>query len=93
MSYTPWMAGAADAAKRANEAARRRDIAKFHAEYAAYRAEELACGYEPDTFEQYLGSNLCSQLGLHYVSAKDAAQARLLNGQSYAQWSYNADQF
>ena len=93
MTYTPWMAGAAAAAKRANEASRRRDLAKFRAEYAAYRAEELACGYEPETFEQYLGPNLCSQLGLHYVSAKDAAQARLLDGQSYAQWSYNADQF
>lgn len=89
--YTPWMAGAAAAAKRANDAARNRDIAKYRAEYAAYRAEERACGYEPETFEQYLGPNLCSMLGLHYVSAKDAAQDRLLGGQSYAAWHHVAD--
>lgn len=93
MTYTPWMAGAAAAAKRANQAARASEIAKYRDEYAIYRAEARAEGYEAESFEEYLGANLCSQLGLRYVSAKERAQDRLLDGQSYAQWSYNADQF
>lgn len=53
--YTPWMAGAVAAAKRANAAAAARYRAAQREEYNAYRAEQRACGYEVETFEEWLG--------------------------------------
>ena len=53
--YTPWMAGAAAAAKRANAAAAARHRATQRDEYNAYRAEQRACGYEVESFEEWLG--------------------------------------
>lgn len=91
--YTPWMAGAAAAAKRTNAVLRVKSINECREEYAAYRAEELACGYEPETFEQYFGPNLCSQLGLVYRSPREQAEARVMGGQSYGEWHHTADMF
>lgn len=53
--YTPWMAGAVAAAKRGQEAARRRDRDAKYDQYAEYRAEQRACGYEVESFEEWLG--------------------------------------
>lgn len=53
--YTPWMAGAAEAAKRANAAARARHRAEQREEYNAERAEARACGQEFPSFEEWLG--------------------------------------
>lgn len=53
--YTPYMAGAVEAAKRATAAAARRYRDEQYREYSEYRAESRACGYEVESFEQWLG--------------------------------------
>lgn len=53
--YTPWMAGAAAAAKRANAAAAARHRAEKRDEYREYAAEARACGYEVESFEEWMG--------------------------------------
>lgn len=44
------MAGAREAAIRANRAAEARHRREKRAEYDAYRAEQRACGYEVESF-------------------------------------------
>lgn len=79
----PWMAGAVAAARRANaaEAARHREAKRD--EYRAYAAESRACGHEVESFEEWLGE----------VDPRVAAEARVMGGRSYSEWSYNADQY
>jgi hypothetical protein len=60
--YTPWMAGAAQAAKRANAAEAARVRAAKRTEYNAYRAESRACGYEVESFEKWMGETTARQL-------------------------------
>ena len=67
MSYTPWMAGAVAAAKRANAAAAARHRAAQRQEYDVYRAESRACGFEVESFEEWLGE----------VSPRELAEQRL----------------
>ncbi len=88
--YTPWMAGAVAAAKRANAAALARHINTLRGEYRTYRAEERACGYQPESFEEWLGEDACRQLGIAYRSPKAAAQDRVMGGQTYAEWHHAA---
>ena len=65
--YRPWMAGAREAAQRANraEAARHREAKRE--QYEEYRAESRACGYEVESFEEWLGE----------VSPRELADARM----------------
>lgn len=89
--YTPWMAGAVAAAKRANAAALARHIEKLRNEWREYGAEARACGYEVESFEEWLGEDCCRQLGLPVRTARRDAEARVMDGRSYAEWSYTAD--
>lgn len=59
--YTPWMAGAVAAAKRANAAAAARHRAEQRERYDEYRAESRACGYEVESFEEWLGERTARQ--------------------------------
>lgn len=52
--YRPYMAGAREAAIRANKAAFNRHLQVRRDEFAEYRAEARACGYEVESFEQWL---------------------------------------
>lgn len=68
--YTPWMAGAKAAAIRANKAQAARHRAEQREQYNEYRAESRACGYEVESFEEWLGEVSARQLaedrmGLH----------------------------
>lgn len=89
--YTPWMAGAAAAAKRANDAALARHIEKLRGEWREYRAEARACGYDAEGFEEWLGEDACRQLGLQVRTARRGAEARIMDGRSYAEWHHTAD--
>lgn len=55
MTYTPWMAGAAEAAKRVNKIVMRHGREALLQEYRQYKAEAKACGYEVESFEEWLG--------------------------------------
>ncbi len=82
--YTPWMAGSVAAAKRgmAAQAARVREARR--AEYNDYRAEARACGYEVESFEEWLGE----------TSAREAAEARVWGGHTNINdASYYGDQY
>jgi len=75
--YTPWMAGAVAAAKRANAAAAARHRAEQRKEYDAYRAEQRACGCEVESFEEWLGETSPRELaeqraGVGHYSLNDA---------------------
>ena len=76
--YTPWMAGAAEAAKRGYAAQAKRHRAEQRREYDAYRAESRACGYEVEPFEEWLGETTSREaaedrMGLHReMSLSDA---------------------
>jgi hypothetical protein len=49
------MAGAVAAAKRASAAAAARHRAEQYERYREYAAESRACGYEVESFEEWLG--------------------------------------
>ncbi len=73
--YTPWRAGAVAAAKRANAAAAARHRSEQLREYYAYRAEQLACGYEIESFEEWLGEITPRELveqSVDYTNINDA---------------------
>lgn len=75
--YTPWRAGAVAAAKRANAAAAARHRATQREDYNAYRAEQHACGYEVESFEEWLGEISPRELaeqraGIDHYSLNDA---------------------
>jgi hypothetical protein len=65
--YRPWMAGAREAAIRANQAANARHRAEKRREYDEYRAEQRACGYEVESFEEWMGE----------ISARELAEQRM----------------
>jgi len=66
MSYTPWMAGAAHAAKKLNAVLAAKHRESQYQDYKEYRAESRACGYEVESFEQWLGeSSLRAHAELH----------------------------
>jgi predicted phage gp36 major capsid-like protein len=65
--YRPWMAGAKEAAIRANKAQAARHRAEQRQRYDEYRAESRACGYEVESFEEWLGEK----------SARQAAEDRM----------------
>jgi len=65
--YTPYMAGAVAAAKKASAAAQARHRAENREDYNLYRAEARACGYEFASFEEWMGE----------TSSKAAAYSRL----------------
>jgi hypothetical protein len=80
--YTPWMAGAVAAAKRANAAAAARHRAEQFERYREYRAESRACGYEVESFEEWLGE----------ASPREAAEARMgVAGRSLGDACYYGD--
>lgn len=55
--YVPWMAGAVSAAKRANAAAAKRHRDERYEVYREYAAESRACGYEVESFEEWMGES------------------------------------
>lgn len=72
------MAGAREAAIRANRAQAARHRAAQYEEYRAYAAESRACGYEVESFEEWLGEVTPRQLaeqrmGLHREMSLDDA--------------------
>lgn len=73
MSYRPWMSDAVEAARRASAAAARRDRERKRGEYLEYRAEQRACGYEVESFEEWLGE----------VDPREAAEARVRAAEPY----------
>lgn len=81
--YRPYMAGAREAAIRANRAAERRYRDAQYEEYRVYRAEQRACGYEVESFEEWLGE----------VNPREAAEARVMHGHDMAGFMRNADLF
>lgn len=91
--YVPWGAAGAAAAKRANAAALARHVAKLREEYAAYRAEERACGYDPEPFEEWMGPDACRQCGISYKGPRERAEERVMGGMNYAEWNRVADMF
>lgn len=91
--YTPWMAGAKAAAERANKAAIARHIATLRQQYNEERAEARACGYEFQSFPEWLGPETCKDAGIRYTSGREAAEERVMGGQSYAEWHRTADMY
>lgn len=79
--YRAWGSEGVAAAKRASRAAAARDRAEKRAEYDEYRAEARACGYEVESFEEWMGE----------VSPRERAEERVMGGRSYSEWSYYAD--
>lgn len=67
MSYRPYMWGAKEAAQRANRAAAARHRAELRKHYDIYCAESRACGYEVESFEEWLGE----------VSPRELAEERM----------------
>jgi hypothetical protein len=53
--YTPYMAGAAAAAKRINKIVAYHGREALRQEYGQYKAEAKACGYEVESFDEWLG--------------------------------------
>lgn len=45
--------------------------------YDEYAAEQRACGYEVESFAEWLGPDLAKLYGLRYESAREQAEARL----------------
>lgn len=64
-----YLAAGIEAAKRANAAAARRWRDEQYEEYRVYRAEQRACGYEFETFEEWLGE----------ITPREAAEQRIAN--------------
>lgn len=82
-NYTPWMAGAKAAAERANKAAFNRHMDARRAEFAEYRAENRAQGYETETFDQWLLAMDPEAAKVAFpdtLSPKDAAMERAFAG-------------
>ena len=91
--YTPWMAGSVAAAKKAQAAALARRKAELRAEYNDHRAEARACGYDVESFEEWLGADCCKQLGIPYRNARTEAEDRVMNGMDCNTFNYFADMF
>lgn len=53
--YRPYMWGAREAAQRAQAAEAKRHRDAQYRDYQGYRAEQHACGYEVESFEEWLG--------------------------------------
>lgn len=69
--YVPWMGNAVAAAKRASAAEYARHREAQRREYDEYRAEQRACGYEVESFKEWLGE----------VNPREAAELRLEQSQ------------
>lgn len=81
--YRPYMAGAREAAIRANKAAFARAMADYREEFREYRAESRACGYEVETFDQWLLAmypNAAAEAFPDTLSPKAAAIERAFAG-------------
>ena len=68
--YRPYMFGVREAAIRANKAAEARHRAAKREEYDAYAAEQRACGYEVESFKEWLGEVDPRQLAEDRMAAR-----------------------
>ena len=76
-----WMAAGVEAAKRANRAEAYRYREMKREEYNEYRGEQRACGYEVESFEEWLGE----------VSPREAAENGLSNQDDWEHFNAYGD--